>query len=576
MQPEGPNKSEERLQRYAKERRGQGGDFSLHPATRRLLQGEVARQLGPWAKEAPARLSWLGLWRGRFAVGGALAAVLIAASWFFVNQSAERKGRMELASFRTPAAEKNVALESDRFAFDTQRDSSLAASGKGIATVALAELRSEAEKPAPTRSRALDGLIANEFQLGAKVDTNNLALASKAAEGTVHYFADTTTTLPTTNFAVAALSLSPITDIKSESLSAAPQQIKSSGNVETGSVTSGGVYGVAAGAGLAVNNSPLLADNSGRFYKQNTPLPQVTLQQGSDESKRLQETPQLLNNQAQVAYRIVTDPAAAPQSVAAPTGAAAVLADNAALGESLTRPQAAGPQSGIESRSSFGRSVDELSRADNNANQRFFRQAAVPAEAPLAAVRQQADLFAKKSEAPAASRVLSEFTVEQRGNSVRLMDFDGSVYNGQVDAPVVTEAEKLKEDQTRDKDTFANRALREEAGGRAGEPSQGAEYSFRVSGSNVTLRQTVVVNGRFRRHTNATNASLDQRGRAGGVNLQGSDAPAPAPAGLPATRRTLERFGSVTDSTDSAPAIEGTVRVGATNVQRFLAVPGAR
>ena len=50
MPPEGENKSEERLQRYARERRGQGGDFSLHPATRRLLQGEVTRQFGARAK----------------------------------------------------------------------------------------------------------------------------------------------------------------------------------------------------------------------------------------------------------------------------------------------------------------------------------------------------------------------------------------------------------------------------------------------------------------------------------------------------------------------------------------------
>ena len=46
MSEETPNQSEERLQRHAKERRAQGGDFALHPATRQMLQGEVVRMLG--------------------------------------------------------------------------------------------------------------------------------------------------------------------------------------------------------------------------------------------------------------------------------------------------------------------------------------------------------------------------------------------------------------------------------------------------------------------------------------------------------------------------------------------------
>ena len=87
MMPEGPNQAEELLQRYAKERRERGGDFSLHPATRRMLQGEVARQFGKAAanEERPAWLAWFGLWRGRFAIGAALAAVVLASVWIFRN-----------------------------------------------------------------------------------------------------------------------------------------------------------------------------------------------------------------------------------------------------------------------------------------------------------------------------------------------------------------------------------------------------------------------------------------------------------------------------------------------------------
>ena len=54
---------EKLLQASAEERRRQaGGPFELHPATRRLLQGEVARQYGaPNAAKAPLR-PWFQFW----------------------------------------------------------------------------------------------------------------------------------------------------------------------------------------------------------------------------------------------------------------------------------------------------------------------------------------------------------------------------------------------------------------------------------------------------------------------------------------------------------------------------------
>jgi hypothetical protein len=573
MQPEGPNKSEERLQRYAKERR-QRGDFSLHPATRRLLQGEVVRQYGSRTKEERARLTWFGLWRGRFAVGGALVAVLITTCWIFFNGPVKKQSRMELADAKIPAPEKNVALESDRLALgDDESGSAVTTSGKAIAAIKPATVRGEpANKPAPTRSRALDGLVANELQLGAKLETNTIALALNAQERgeAFHYFADLNSTLPTTNSGITALSAVPI-DLWGQSPLAPALQTKPSGNVDAGAVAGWSINAVAAGA----TNSALLAENSERFYKLNPQLPQVALQNGFDESKRLQETAQLMKAQPQVAYRNVAEPSAiAPQSIAAPAAPAQLSADNSGLGESLARSQAVGQQLNVEARSAFGASGTGLSRADVNNNQTFFRQIVVPAETVAGNVKQLEDLASKKSEETVGSQVLSEFTIEQRGNSVRLMDFDGSVYDGVIDAPVVTESEKLKEDSARDKDGYAvNRALREAAGGRAGETNQAPEYSFRASGSNVTLRQSVVVNGRFRHSTNANNASLDRRGAgAAGTNLQ----KAPAPTDPLATRRTLERFGRAAIATDSTPAIEGTLQVGPTNVQRFLAVPGTR
>src|SRR5436190_9116078 len=76
MPPEGSNKSEELLKRYAKERQEQAPNLRLHPATRRLLQGEVTRQ---FEKKSENRgwFAWLGIMRGRLAIGTALGAVVV-------------------------------------------------------------------------------------------------------------------------------------------------------------------------------------------------------------------------------------------------------------------------------------------------------------------------------------------------------------------------------------------------------------------------------------------------------------------------------------------------------------------
>src|SRR5690349_6264761 len=108
MPPEGPNKAEELLQRYAKERRERSGEFSLHPATRRLWQGEVARE---FAKARRQRGGWVRFWedwkRSRFVVGGALATVAIVGVTLIVTWKGSQR---ELARGISPRAEKEVLL----------------------------------------------------------------------------------------------------------------------------------------------------------------------------------------------------------------------------------------------------------------------------------------------------------------------------------------------------------------------------------------------------------------------------------------------------------------------------------
>src|SRR5690349_18163519 len=75
---------EKTLKAYAQKRREQAGEpLELHPATRRMLQAEAARQ----APRAPARPDfWPAVWlafRRRLAVVGIFAVLAAASAWLY-------------------------------------------------------------------------------------------------------------------------------------------------------------------------------------------------------------------------------------------------------------------------------------------------------------------------------------------------------------------------------------------------------------------------------------------------------------------------------------------------------------
>src|SRR2546423_13658585 len=89
---------EKLLRAWAKKRRQDAGAPSeLHPATRRLLQGEVARNFD---KEAPSKGSFstrfAALWP-RFALGLGVFAVLAVAVWLIVPPSGGSRGEDRFA-----------------------------------------------------------------------------------------------------------------------------------------------------------------------------------------------------------------------------------------------------------------------------------------------------------------------------------------------------------------------------------------------------------------------------------------------------------------------------------------------
>ena len=78
MAPEPHQNAEKRLKAFARLRREEAGDaFEMHPATRKLLQGEVARVYGRPAPPAAARARLFFGWRPRLWVAEAFVVVLL-------------------------------------------------------------------------------------------------------------------------------------------------------------------------------------------------------------------------------------------------------------------------------------------------------------------------------------------------------------------------------------------------------------------------------------------------------------------------------------------------------------------
>ncbi|MBI5396088.1 MAG: hypothetical protein HZA91_12395 [Verrucomicrobia bacterium] len=91
MAQEPNNRMDDALKAYAKQRRQRAGEpFEMHPATRRMLQGEVARTLGKRA--ATARWDTLRLWWPRLAFGGAGVAVVAVAAVVMLQQAGKKPG----------------------------------------------------------------------------------------------------------------------------------------------------------------------------------------------------------------------------------------------------------------------------------------------------------------------------------------------------------------------------------------------------------------------------------------------------------------------------------------------------
>src|SRR5260221_6530253 len=90
MPPEPDNQIDELLQAYAKKRREQmGAPPDLHPATRKLLQGEVARTFPKKPSAAESWFSFLKIFWPRIAFATSVLLVLGFGSWSLMKSNRE-------------------------------------------------------------------------------------------------------------------------------------------------------------------------------------------------------------------------------------------------------------------------------------------------------------------------------------------------------------------------------------------------------------------------------------------------------------------------------------------------------
>jgi len=526
MPPEGQNKAEEILQRYAKERRQRGGEFSLHPATRRLLQAEVAQVFRARRRERPAWLVWLGTWQGRFAMGGACAAVLVTAFAFWMNSN--RRPGLELASATTAGAGDRRLAGREQFGRPFSESESL-----------------KAESAPPTKRTDEVVMLADQDAAGAR----SLFLAAQPAAAPqpavppVEQFGAVASyysvVAPTNATDAYTLSLQPVAGTKNGPVPALPETATNAlafgiQSAQTFNYSASGIAGAApiVAAKSAENDFTKLGRDLAAV--QNVPAPQMPAR---DALKR-----------EALAETLAMKPADATLGAGAQAVQEKLVRDEpAAVVPPASAPVLGPAESATFAGGALAESPQVLWRRSDAAEQpvRFYRAAA-----PRLALAEESDSRAKQN-AP-AFRVLDRFAVEQRTNTMRLVDSDGSIYEGTLEPQATATSaspeplDGLVREQRRTRTSLES----------AARPP--AAYTFRASGSNVTLRQRIEVTGRLSYDAAATNSA--------GTALSTRQRVAPS-----APRATPSRTPPATPT-----VIDGTVRVGAEGEQRFRALRDTR
>ncbi len=423
--PEPERDIEKILRACAKKRREEAGAaVEMHPATRRLLHGEIARS----RHSAPHKS---GFWTRIFgsswpqiAVRVSVLVLLVSTAAFFLLPFLS-KPKTELATLRLRDKQMLIAKQPDREGDgNTLKDLPLSkkdrASGATLLNGRESSLKSEKASAGETRfavtpPTSVSSAEKNKFVAGAGIDSSapkTLPDSPQADSGAISGLVTNGTANPSRR----ALTIT--------------QEYSDSSSAPTGAVATAPA---AAAPAPAIGQSDLIASA-------NTTSSSI-------------------------------------QPLAPPPAATALSSDSLVAAN----------------REPLGMNLDASGASANSVTQRFIRTV-------------ESAKMRKTLKSP-GKIVLNSFRVIQTGNQIQVIDSDGSIYSGTVGQ--ADEAEKLASAPVESvaasgvpqgNATFAEKAQTGQnkplsIGGAAGTIQPVQNYFFRVSGTNHTLKQSVVFSG---------------------------------------------------------------------------------
>lgn len=375
------------LKAYAKKRKAEGGQsFELHPATRKMLQGEASRVRGK-ASATPEPKPKIRLWP---ALAWTAATCAIVAIGIVKVSNRHSDGSMQVAmSEPQPTPAVAAPMKEERAAKFKDRDES-----SSLAKKATFDSRSQDGNAVPTTN-----FVGQSSGFLAKADEEKADASTPIAQPS-----------------------------KPEDVAPAEDR-----NVA---------------AATATSPAPVLAATP--------PAPRSERRKGElDNATVAQVTSNLKPERHSVSEAIQTTNGL---QIVAPSAAPPILAES----------DAAAPLPAPDISGSATNSPGELLLAGGASQQQMFVQ------------RDSRSAYRVNLQSPPLPKVLTKFRVIRTGDKVRVVDADGSVYEGSVVATVQVKTAVLASPR--------GQAAADVSGGDA---KDGESYAFKVSGRSRTLNKTI-------------------------------------------------------------------------------------
>lgn len=598
MPSEPDNKMDDLLKTYAKKRRDEAGaPFEMHPATRKLLQAEAAK-LQPKAPER--RESWfsalLAFWP-RYALAATAFVVLGIGAWsFFRFEEQPKQIALVDAEQNAPRPESARGLEGAEKKESEVRQFRQVTGGERDSVRRPAKEPSRVEPQLALREESSVQLkaVADE----SKVKRNAAELAANEALQKNLKLNRPAPAAPPASAPVPAPIIAPASPSEkapTRRLAAVDTKDKGALSVSTDTPSSAGKPASYSNAQRQNQQPPVAAENAPGYLNQGVALsystsakPQpdaldprnsVQLQLGDSAEAYNDGIAPLANTRAQELFGLTTNSVGGrlgeisnfglnvaqtpldnysklPQLQSSSAGANAqnVQFFRATEADALARQNSPAPAAQPSPPASVvagtaggltGPTAPQTTAA-TGADRFYSRQGAVAQTSQSAT--QSRNRFSQvqsnrrgalpEQAGAAAAPVLAEFDFEQTGNRVRVVDADGSVYDGQIIEDAVKADDNSKERARRDaaKTVELRKAATKQTATDEGAAADSSGWNFRASGTNRTLQQPVTINGvLFATSTNLGGQTVDSARRIQQTTRQ------PANANLPPVQRIQGR-----------------------------------